>query len=80
MERVLHTYFRSSASYEWHLLCPARMPVPLYMTTRFGARYLQPWIRFRSSFSHSRLNASGPMADLALSDQREQSLVVLRCR
>lgn len=46
------------------------MPVPLYMTTRFGARHLQPWIRFRSSFSHSRLNASGPMADLALSDQR----------
>jgi hypothetical protein len=36
--------------------------------------------RVLPSFSHSRLDAPGPMADFALGDQGEQPLVVLRRR
>lgn len=56
------------------------MTVLRYMSASVGARHLQPGVWFWPSFSHSRLDAPGPMADLALGDQREQPLVVLRRR
>ena len=53
------------------------MTMLLDMSASLGARHLQPRVGLGPSFSHSRLNA-GPMADPALSDQREQPLAVLR--
>jgi hypothetical protein len=50
----------------------------LYVLTSLGAWHLQPRVGFGPSFSHSWLNTSGPTADLALSDQREQPLAIIR--
>ena len=50
----------------------------LYVLTSLGAWHLQPRVGFGPSFSHSGLNTSGPTADLALSDQREQPLAIIR--
>jgi hypothetical protein len=56
------------------------MTMLLDMSAGLGTRHLQPGIGFGPSFSHSRLDASGPMTNPALSDQREQSLAILRGR
>lgn len=56
---------------EWHLLWFFRMPVKLYVAASLGARHLQPRVGLGSSLSHSRLDASGPMAHPALGDQCE---------
>jgi hypothetical protein len=66
------------AELEWHLLWPERMTMRLYVLTSLGAWHLQPRVGFGPSFSHSWLNTSGPTADLALSDQREQPLAIIR--
>jgi hypothetical protein len=50
------------------------MSVLLNLSARAGARYLQPRVGFW--FSHSRLDACGPIADSALGDPSEQSLAV----
>lgn len=50
------------------------MTMPLDMTASLGARYLQP----RVGSSHSRLNASGPIAHPALDSQREQQPAIQR--
>lgn len=52
------------------------MPVLFDLSASLRARHLQPRIGFRPSFSHSRFDASGPVADLALGDQREQLLAI----
>jgi hypothetical protein len=56
------------------------MTMLLDMSASLGARHLQPGVGFGPSFSHSRLDASGPMAGPALGDQREQPLAILRRR
>ena len=56
---------------EWHLLWLVRMTMLLDMSASLSARNLQPRVGFGPSFSHSRLDASGSMADPALGDQRE---------
>ncbi len=52
----------------WHLLWLIRMTMPLDVSAGLVAGHLQPRVGFGPSFSHSRLDASGPMADLALRD------------
>src|SRR5436309_160 len=42
------------------------MAVLLDLPASLGARHLQPGVGFGPSFSHSRLDASAPMADPAL--------------
>lgn len=56
------------------------MAVLLDLPASVGTWHLQPWVWFWPSFSHSRLDTPGPMADLALGDQREQQLAILRGR
>ena len=69
-----------SSRYEWHLLCLPRTTMALYFAPSLRTRNLQPWVGFGSSLSHSRLNASGPVAHPALGDQGEQSPAALRGR
>ena len=63
---------------EWHLLCALGMTMLGDFTASLNARDLQPRIGLRPPLSHSWLDASGPLADLALGDQREQRLEFLR--
>lgn len=64
-------------SSEWHLLCLPRVTMELYLSSSLGARHLQSRVGFGPSFSHSRLDASGPVADPGLGDQREQPVAIL---
>lgn len=48
------------------------MTVLLNLLASLGAGRLQPGVGFGSSYSHSRLDAPGVMADLALRNQRNQ--------
>lgn len=63
---------------EWHLLYRSIMAVAFDFLARVGTRNLQQWVRFRSSLSHSRFDASGAVAYRALGDQREQSPAITR--
>src|SRR5574337_458010 len=54
------------------------MTVPDDVLTSLCARHLEPRVGFGASFSHSWLDTSRPMADLALSDRGEQTLAVIR--
>ena len=56
------------------------MSVTFDVLTCLGARDLHPWVGFEPSLSHSRLDACGPMAHLALGDLREQPMVLVRGR
>ena len=53
---------------EWHLLWLPVMTVPLDLSAGMSARHLQPGVGFGPSFSRSRLDASGAMANPALRD------------
>ena len=74
--RVLPTKYYLKG--EWHLLWPMRMTMRLDVLPSLGAWHLQPRVGFGPSLSHSWLDTPGPTADLALSDQREQPLAIIR--
>ena len=65
---------------EWHLIYLPRVTVLLYFSASLNARRHQPRVGFRSSFSHSRLDACGSISNLALGDQGEQLPAILRRR
>ena len=54
------------------------MTMPADMSASLCVRHLQPRVRFGSSFSHSWLDTSRPMADFALGDQGVQALAITR--
>jgi hypothetical protein len=64
--------------HKWHLLCLPRVPMALDLSSSLRARNFQPRVGFGSSLSHSRLNASWPVAYLALGDKCEQAPAILR--
>ena len=53
------------------------MTMEFNFPTSLCAQNLQPWVGFGSSLSHSRLDAPGPVAHLALGDQCEQPPAIL---
>lgn len=61
-------------------LSPRSVPIFSGALASDVTRLFQPWIRLRSTFTHSWFDATGAIPNTGLCDQAEQETLVVRCR